>query len=169
MPSDPNILRTSRFLIPVTLLLIAGIVVAQFAIPFGWSLAALYIIPISVCAFWSSFRHVFLVVWIATLCTVLSTVIFFGSAFWDSKATMAMAYALPVGSMWVIAILSVVRKALERRSQRRAKIHTLCASCRQISSEGKMLRIEEYAHQRLGTFIRVGLCDECARKQGIQY
>ena len=169
MLSDPNTVRTSRFLIPVTLLLIAGIVVAQFAIPFGWALAGLYIIPISVCAFWSSFRHVFLVVWIATLCTVLSTVTFFSSAFWDSKATMAMAYLFPVGSMWVIAILSVVRKALERRSQRRAKIPTLCASCRQIGNEGKTWKIEEYTHQRLGTFISIGLCDGCARKQGIQY
>jgi hypothetical protein len=169
MPSDPNTVRTSRFLIPVTLLLIAGIVVAQFAIPFGWALAGLYIIPVTVCAFWSSFRHVFLVVWIATLCTILSTVTFFGSAFWDSKATMAMAYVLPVGSMWVIAILSVVRKALERKSQKRAKIHTLCASCRQIGSEGKMWKIEEYAPQRLGTVISIGLCDECARRQGIRY
>ncbi len=169
MLSDPNTLRTSRFLIPVTLLLIAGVVVAQFAIPFGWALAGLYIVPVSVCAFWSSFRHIFLVVWIATLCTVLSTVTFFGSAFWDSKATMAMAFVLPVGSMWVIAILSVVRKALERRSQRRAKIHTLCASCRQIGSEGKMWRIEEYAHQRPGTFISIGFCDGCAREQGNQY
>ena len=169
MLSDPKALRTSRFLIPVTLLLIAGIVVAQFAIPFCWALGGLYMIPVSVCAFWSSFRHVFLVVWIATICTVISTVTFFGSPFWDSKVTMAMAYVLPVGSMWVVAILSVVRKASERRAQRRAKIATLCVSCRQIGSEGKMWRIEEYAHQRLGTFINIGVCDGCARKQGIHY
>lgn len=169
MLTDPNAVRTSRLLIPVTLLLIGGIVVAQFAIPFGWALAGLYIIPVSVCAFWSSFRHVFLVVWIATLCTVLSTMTFFGSAFWDSKLTLTMAYVVPVGSMWIIAILSVARKALERRSQRRVKIHTLCATCRQIGSEGKMRKIEEYAPHRLGTFISIGLCDECARKQGVQY
>lgn len=169
MLTDPNAVRTSRLLIPVTLLLIGGIVVAQFAIPFGWALAGLYIIPVSVCAFWSSFRHVFLVVWIATLCTVLSTMTFFGSPFWDSKLTLTMAYVVPVGSMWIIAILSVARKALERRSQRRAKIHTLCATCRQIGSEGKMRKIEEYAPHRLGTFISIGLCDECARKQGVQY
>jgi hypothetical protein len=71
--------------------------------------------------------------------------------------------------MWVIAILSVVRKALERKSQKRAKIHTLCASCRQNDSEGKMWKIEEYAQQRLGTVISIGLCDECARRQGIRY
>ena len=166
---DPTTLRTSRFLIPVTLLLIAGIVVAQFAIPFGWALAGLYIIPVTVCAFWSSFRHIFLVLWIATLCTVLSTVTFFGSSFWDSKATAVMAYVLPVTSMWVIAILSVVRKALERRLQRRAKMHTLCISCRQIGSEEKLWKVEEYPHQRLGTFVRIGLCDGCARKQGVHY
>jgi hypothetical protein len=169
MLSDPHTLRTSRFLIPVTLLLIAAIMVAQFAIPFGWALAGLYIIPVSVCAFWSSFRHVFLVVWVATVCTILSTVIFFGSAFWDSHATMAMAYVLPVGSMWIIAILSVLRKALERILQRRTKIHTLCTSCRQIGSEGKMLSIEEFGHHKLGTFVTIGVCDGCAQKQGIRY
>ncbi len=169
MLSGPNAVRTSRLLIPVTLLLISGIVVAQFVIPFGWALAGLYIIPVSVCAFWSSFRYIFLVVWIATLCTILSTVTFFGSALWDNKVTMAMAYVVPVSSMWIIAILSVARKAWERRSQRRADIHTLCAACRDIGSEGKMWKIEEYARQRLGTFISIGLCHECARKQGIQY
>lgn len=169
MLSDPNAVRTSHLLIPITLLLIGGIVVAQFAIPFGWALAGLYIIPISACAFWSSFRHVFLVVWIATLCTILSTVTFFGSAFWDNKLTMTMAYVVPVGTMWIIAILSVARKALERRSQRRAKLHTLCAACRQIDMEGKMRTIEEYAPHRFGTFISIGLCDECARRQGVRY
>ena len=169
MRSDANVVRTSLFLIPVTLLLIGGIVVAQLVIPFGWALAGLYIIPVSVCALWSSFRHVFLVVWIATLCTILSTITFFGSALWDNKVTMAMAYVVPVSSMWIIAVLSIARKALGRRSERRAKIHTLCTACRQIGNEGKMWKIEEYAHQRLGTLINIGLCNECARKQGIQY
>ncbi|MDQ6735801.1 MAG: hypothetical protein M3Z35_17075 [Nitrospirota bacterium] len=165
MISDLSALRTSHFLIPVTLLFIAGIVVAQFSIPFGWALAGLYIAPVSLCALWSSFRHVFLIVWIATFCTILSTVVFFGSPFWDSKATMAMAYVLPVGSMWFIAGVSVLRKVWERRSQQRVKHQTLCSSCRRILSGGKMFGIEEYATQRPGTFIGVGLCDECARKQ----
>jgi len=169
MISDLNALRTSDVLIPVTLLLIAGIVVTQFAIPFGWALAGLYIVPVSFCALWSSFRHVFLVVWVATFCTILSTVVFFGSPFWDSKATMAMAYMLPVGSMWFIASMSILRKMWERKSQQRAKHQTLCASCRRILSGGKMWGIEEYATQRLGTFIGLGLCDECARKQGGLY
>jgi hypothetical protein len=165
MISKLSALRTSSFLLPLTLLLIAGIVVAQFSIPFGWALAGLYIAPVSLCALWSSFRHVFLIVWIATFCTILSTVVFFGSPFWDSKATMAMAYVLPVGSIWFIAMTSVVRKVYERRSQQRAKQQTLCSSCQRIVSGGKMFRIQEYATQRHGTFIGVGLCDECARKQ----
>lgn len=169
MISGRSTLRTSDFLIPVTLLLIASIVVAQFAIPFGWALAALYIVPVSLCALWSSFRHVFLVVWVATFCTILSTVVFFGSPFWDSKATMAMAYVLPVGSMWFVTSVSVLRKMWERRLQQRAKYQTLCASCRRILSAGKMWAIEEYATQRLGTFIGLGLCDECAKKQGGLY
>jgi len=169
MISDLSTLRTSYFLIPVTLLLIAGIVVTQFAIPFGWALAGLYIVPVSLCAFWSSFRHVFLVVWVATFCTILSTVIFFGSPFWDSKATMAMAYVLPIGAMWFITSASVLRKLWERRSQQQARHQTLCASCRRILSAGKMWGIEEYAMQRLGTFIGLGLCDECASKQGKLY
>jgi hypothetical protein len=165
MISDLSALRTSSFLLPATLLLIAGIVVAQFSIPFGWALAGLYIAPVSLCALWSSFRHVFLIVWIATFCTILSTVVFFGSPFWDSKATMAMAYVLPVGSIWFIAMTSVVRKVYERRSQQRAKQQTLCSSCQRIVSGGKMFGIQEYATQRRGTFIGIGLCDECARKQ----
>jgi hypothetical protein len=169
MISDLGTLRTNYLLLPVTLLLIAGIVLAQFAIPFGWALAGLYIAPVGLCALWSSFRHVFLVVWIATFCTILSTVIFFGSPFWDSKATMAMAYLLPVGSMWFITSVSVLRKMWERKSQQRAKDQTLCASCRRILSAGKMWGIEEYARQQLGTFIGLGLCEECARKQGRLY
>lgn len=179
MVSDLNMLRTSHLLIPVTLFLIVGIVVAQLAIPFGWALAGLYIAPVSLCALWSSFRHVFLVMWIATFCTVLSTVIFFGSPFWDNKTTMAMAYVLPVGSMWCIACLSILRKVWERKSQQRAKHQTLCASCRRILSAGKMWGIEEYATQLkrpldgrsagLGTLVGLGLCDECAKKQGSLY
>lgn len=169
MVSDLSMLRTSHFLIPMTLLLIAGIVVAQLAIPFGWALAGLYIAPVGLCALWSSFRHVFLVVWIATFCTILSTVIFFGSPFWDNQTTMAMAYVLPVGSMWYIACLSILRKICERNSQRQVKQQTLCASCRRILSAGKMWGIEEYAAQRLGTLLGLGLCDECAKKQGRLY
>lgn len=169
MVSAPGLPRTSHFLIPATLLLIAGIVVTQFTVPIGWALAALYIVPVSLCALWSSFRHVFLVVVVATFCTILCTVIFFGSPFWDSKTTMAMAYVLPVGSMWCIAGLSILRKVWERQSQQRARPQTLCASCRRIMSAGKMWGIEEYATQRLGTLIGLGLCDECAKKQGGLY
>ena len=169
MASDAGRLRTSHFLIPATLLLIVGIVVAQLTIPFGWALAGLYIAPVSLCALWSSFRHVFLVMWIATFCTILSTVIFFDSPFWDSKTTMAMAYVLPVGAMWYIAGLAILRKAWERNSRQRAKRQTLCASCRRIVSAGKMWGIEEYATQRLGTLVGLGLCDECAKKQGKLY
>ncbi len=169
MTSDPSTLRTSRLLVPAALVLIGVVLLAQFSIPFGWALAGLYIAPVSMCAFWSSFRHVFLVVWIATLCTVLSTVMFFGSPFWDSKVTMAMAYVLPVGSMRLIAVLSVLRKWSERKFKRRANLQTLCSSCKHISTQGKMWTIEQYAKERPGTFLGLGLCNECATKRGVQY
>lgn len=169
MAVDPGALRTSRFLIPITLLLIAGIVVAQFAIPFGWALAGLYLAPVSMCAFWSSFRHTFLVIWIATLCTVLSTVIFFGSPFWDSKVTMAMAYVLPVGSMWFIGLMSVLRKMVERKSKLHATRQILCPACRHISSDGKMWKIEDYANERPGAYVGLRLCQGCAAKRGMAY
>jgi hypothetical protein len=169
MAVDFGTLRTNHFLIPVTVLLIAGIVVAQFAIPFGWALAGLYLAPVSVCAFWSSFRHVFLVLWITTLCTVLSTVLFFGSPFWDSKITMAMAYVLPVGSIWFVALMSVSRKLLERKSKQRATLQTLCPSCRQIASDGKMWKVEQYANERPSACIGIRLCDGCVAKRGMAY
>ena len=161
--------KTSHFLIPMTVLLIGGIVVAQLAIPVGWALAGLYIAPVSLCALWSSFRHVFLVVLVATLCTILSTVLFFGSPFWDSKMTLATAYLLPVGSIWCLASLSILRKVWERNARQRAKHQTLCTSCQRIVSGGRMWGIEEYGTERRGTLISLGLCDACARQQGTLY
>jgi len=164
--SSPGGLRTSRLLIPTALILIGGIVVAQVAIPIGWALAGLYVMPVTLVALWTSSRQPFPVVWIAMICTILSTLIFFGSPFWDNKATLAMAFVLPIGSMWLIAFLSVLRKWLERTAKARSKLQTLCPLCERIYSDGGTVSIKQYAQGQPGSFVRISVCYQCAGKEG---
>jgi hypothetical protein len=164
--SDPGTLRTSRLLIPSVFILIVGILVAQVVIPIGWALAGLYVVPVTLVALWTSSRKPFPVVWIATICTMLSTLVFFGSPFWDNKATLAMAFVFPLGSMWSIALLSVLRKWLERAAKARSKLQTLCPVCQQIHSDGATLSIQQYAQERPGSFVRISVCYQCAGREG---
>lgn len=164
--SNTGNLRTSRFLIPTVLLLTVGVVVAQFAIPFGWALGGLYIIPVSLAAFWTSYRQTFVVVWVATLSTILNTMVFFGSPFWDNKATLAMAYVLPVGSMWLISLQSILRKWQERKVKTRSKHQLLCPHCQRIHSEEKSFSIKQYAVERPDSFVRLRTCSLCVEKEG---
>lgn len=164
--SSPGGLRTSRLLIPTALILIAGIVVAQVAIPIGWALAGLYVMPVTLVALWTSSRQPFPVVWITMICTILSTLVFFGSPFWDNKTTLAMAFVLPIGSMWLIAFLSVLRKWLEHTAKARSKLQTLCPLCEQIHSDGEAVSIKQYAQGRPGSFVRISVCFQCAGKEG---
>ncbi len=160
--------HTSRLLIPAALLITGAVFLVELAAPIGWALAALYVLPVALAAFWSSFRHSFLVVSITILSTVLATLAFFASPFWGSTLTMLTAYALPMAAVWFIAVLSLIRKAVERRHKHRIQ-RVICASCKQVCGEQGRWPIDQYAQQHLGTFVSLGLCSECAGRWGAAY
>jgi len=95
--SSPGGLRTSRLLIPTALILIAGIVVAQVAIPIGWALAGLYVMPVTLVALWTSSRQPFPVVWITMICTILGGVPLVLAAGAGAEARIALGWVIVGG------------------------------------------------------------------------
>ena len=152
-------------LIPTALILIAGIVVAQVAIPIGWALAGLYVMPVTLVALWTSFRQPFPVVWITMICTILSTLVFFGSPFWDNKTNAAMAFVFH--RIDVVDRLPL-RPAKMVGAYGKGTIQTSNSMplCEPTTSDGGAVSIKQYAQGRPGSFVRISVCFQCAGKEG---
>lgn len=166
MQPDQVMIRTNRLLVPLAGLLTTAIFVLGLTVPVGWALDGLYVVPISLVALWSSSRRFFLVVAAATVSTVLSTYIFFNSPFWDDDVLMISTYLIPIGGVWFIAALSLLRKSLEQRVRRLRRLLTICASCKRIRDDRSSWSLEQYVREHSGALLSLGVCSDCAMKLG---
>lgn len=166
MQPDRVTIRTSRLLVPLAGLLTAAIFVLGLTSPIGWALDGLYVVPIALVALWSSSRHSFQVVLAATVSTVLSTFIFFNSPFWGDDVFTISTYLVPVGGVWSIAALSLLRKSIEQRMRRLRRLLTICASCKRIRGDQNSWSLEHYVREHPGALLSLGVCSECAMELG---
>jgi hypothetical protein len=169
MPVEQVTAKTSRLLVPAAALLITVIFLIGLTVPQGWALGGLYVAPVALVSLWSSSRHFFLVVLIATVCSGLSTAVFFFSPYWSNALIAITCYGLPLGIIWLIAILSLLRKSVERRTRRLKRFLTICASCKQVRSDQGSWSLERYIQDHPGTLLSLGVCSECAAKMRTEY
>lgn len=110
-------LRTSPIPILLSCMLTLGIFVLDLYAPAALATAMLYVAPVALIAMWSPPNHYSLVVGIAITCTLLTVarITYFSLdtiAWWT-----ATNHGLAVCALWVIVLLSLLRKRMEQRAQ----------------------------------------------------
>ncbi|MER3423358.1 MAG: hypothetical protein C4293_09155 [Nitrospiraceae bacterium] len=97
---------------------------------------------------------------------MLSTFIFFNSPFWGDAVFTISTYLVPVGGVWSIAALSLLRKSIEQRMRRLRRLLTICASCKRIRGDQNSWSLEHYVREHPGALLSLGVCSECAMELG---
>jgi len=161
---NPVTLRTSRRLISVLLSLPVLLFLIQLVLPDGWALGGLYLAPVAVAALWSSFRHSFLVVSMALASTILATIAFFASPYWDNGVLFVTSYLIPMAMLWLMSIVSLFRKARERQTSVGNTRRTVCPICTVVRSEGGDIPLERYGPRHLGSILCIGICPACQKR-----
>jgi hypothetical protein len=160
----PVTLRTSRPLIYVSLAMPLLVFVIQVLLPNGWALGGLYLAPAAVAAFWSSFRQSFLVVTMGLASTILATVAFFGSPYWDNGLLFVTSYLVPIAMLWFLSVVSLLRKARERQTAIGNNRRTVCPFCTVVRSETGEMPMEQYGPRHLGAILCLGVCPDCQKR-----
>ena len=158
-------LRTTRRLIYLILFLPLIVFMIQLTLPSGWALGGLYLAPVALAGLWSSFRHSFLVVWMALACTILATVAFFGSPYWDNGLLVVTTYIIPLAMLWFLSIVSLLRKARERQTATVHNRRTICPFCTLVRSEAGDMPLDRYGPRHLGSLLCIGVCADCQKRR----
>jgi hypothetical protein len=164
MAMNPVTLRTNRGLMYVSFSLPLLVFLIQVVLPNGWALAGLYLAPMAVAALWSSFRHSFLVVSTSLASTILATIAFFASPYWDNGLLFVTSYLLPIAMLWFLTVVSLFRKARERQTAVGNTRRTVCPFCAVVRSEGGDMPLERYGPRHLGSIVCIGICPACQKR-----
>ena len=110
-------LRTSPFPVLMAMVLIGAIFLLDLSAPEGLATGVLYIAPVALVALWSPPTHYSLVVVFATACSILTIArfVYFSTEMlaWSSVSN----HLLVVGALWILVLLSLLRKRMEQQSQ----------------------------------------------------
>ena len=110
-------LRTSPLPIVLACLLTGGIFALDLYAPAALATGMLYVAPVALIAMWSPPNHYSLVVTVAITCTALTlTRLAYFSAdpiLWHTATN----HGLAVCAVWVVVLLSLLRKRMEQRAR----------------------------------------------------
>lgn len=110
-------LRTSPLPIVLACLLTAGIFALDLYAPAALATGMLYVAPVALIAMWSPPNHYSLVVTVAIACTALTLarLAYFSAdpILWQTATN----HGLAVCAVWVVVLLSLLRKRMEQRAR----------------------------------------------------
>ena len=162
LPAGTKHLTAARF--TVTYILVLMVFVADVLLPLGTATSCLYLIPLSFLTLWSTAKHVFRVVLLATVCAILTGVGFLQSdagSEWLAVANRLIALTLII----VTAVLFLLRKRTERDIKVLRGILPICAYCKKVrDKKGSWQHVERYIAARSEADFSHGMCPECGRK-----
>jgi hypothetical protein len=108
-------LKTGPLPLVAAFVLIGGIFFMDLYVPEGVAIGMLYVAPVALIALWSPPGQPSLVIVAATTCTALTIIdLVYFSANAIAGVTLSN-HTLALGSMWVVVILSLVRKRTEHK------------------------------------------------------
>jgi hypothetical protein len=134
-------------------------------LPLGIAVPILYVAPLACLTLWSSSKDSHVVITAACICTGLIVTGFFLSPP-RLRSLSIVNYAMTLGVMWVMTVLSVLRKKVEREVNLLRALLPICSYCKNIRNDkGSWQHIEAYIAAQNRVDLTYGMCPHCAAKE----
>lgn len=149
----------------LTYFLMSVVFVIDVFLPLGLAMPVLYVAPLACLTLWSSPKDSWGVVFTAIICTALIvTALLLSPPRLRSLAVLN--YVLTVGMVWVMAVLSVLRKRVEQERNVLRALLPICSYCKQIQThDGSWQQIEAYVTAQTALNLTYGMCPHCAAQE----